>query len=150
MTFGAEALRDRYTTDDLTPYDPLSAAQFVEKKVPRSDTRVGPFAQVRFYKTDYFRVIDVDTFSLQEDFRLGHDILFKVYPVFSALGSTRTFLGLDARAQQFVARLLAPLADVRPSRVGWGSDCHRSAAADQPSADVPHERVRGDRESERK
>jgi hypothetical protein len=99
LTFGGEALRDKYTTDDLTPYDPLSAAQFVAKKVPRSDTRVGPFAQVRLYKTDYFRVIDVDTYSLQEDFRLGYDVLLKVYPVFAALGSTRTFVGLDARAQ---------------------------------------------------
>lgn len=99
MTFGAEAERDNYKTDDLTPYDPLSAAQFVAKKVPQSDTRVGPFGELRFYKTDYFRVIDVDTYSLQEDFRLGHDVRLKLYPAFSALGSTRTFLGVDARAQ---------------------------------------------------
>ncbi|MGZ3475323.1 MAG: hypothetical protein ACXWUG_14325 [Polyangiales bacterium] len=99
FTLGAEAIRDKYTTGDLSGYDPASASEFVAKKVPQSDTRVGPFGQVRLYSTDYVRVLDVDIYSLQEDFRLGYDVLAKVYPVFSALGSTRTFVGVDTRAQ---------------------------------------------------
>jgi hypothetical protein len=45
------------------------------------------------------RVIDFDTLALQEDYRLGHDVVLRVYPVLRALGSTRDVLGTYAAAQ---------------------------------------------------
>jgi hypothetical protein len=99
LTVGGEAIRQQYATDDLSAYDPSSRDEFLAKKVPQSDTRVGPFAQLRLYRTDYSRLLDVDLYGLQEDIRLGYDVLAKVYPAFRALGSTRSFVGLDLRGQ---------------------------------------------------
>jgi len=64
-----------------------------------SDTRVGPFAQWRSYTTNFLRVLDFETLALQEDYRLGHDVWVRVYPVAAALGSSRTFFGTYAAAQ---------------------------------------------------
>jgi hypothetical protein len=44
------------------------------------------------------RIIDFDTLALQEDYRLGHDVVLRVYPVLRALGSTRDLLGTYAGA----------------------------------------------------
>jgi hypothetical protein len=45
------------------------------------------------------RVVDFDTLALQEDYRLGHDIVLGVAPSFRALGSTLNILSLSASAQ---------------------------------------------------
>ncbi len=48
------------------------------------------------------RLIDFDTLGLQEDFRLGHNVFFDVYPVVKALKSSRNFVGFDVAAQYAV------------------------------------------------
>jgi hypothetical protein len=79
---------DKQTRDDLIAYH-----------VQRSDTRVGPSIQYHGYTKRYVRVIDFDTLALQEDYRLGHDVVLSVYPSFRALGSTRDVLGFYAALQ---------------------------------------------------
>ena len=64
-----------------------------------SDTRVGPAIQYETYTKRYLRVIDFDTLALQEDYRLGHDIVLGAAPSFRALGSTLNLLSLTAAAQ---------------------------------------------------
>ena len=104
FTFGAEMNRRSYETPPaLAQIDPAAVAQFVTKALPVSDTRVGPFAQWRGYKTDFLRILDFESLGLQEDYRLGHDVWLRVYPVTSALGSSRTFVGTYAAAQYTVA-----------------------------------------------
>jgi len=85
-------------TQSLVGYDPDAVAAFLAL-VPRTDTRVGPYFQWHTYKNDYLRVLDVEILALQEDYRLGHDVIARIYPVSRALGSTRDFLGIDLRGQ---------------------------------------------------
>jgi hypothetical protein len=80
-----------------------TVADFSRFAVPLSDTRVGPTLQYHSYTKRYVRVIDFDTLALQEDFRLGHDVVARVYPSFRALGASRDVLGLYAAAQYTVA-----------------------------------------------
>lgn len=98
VAFGFQAHAFEYRTRDLSTYNPEAVAEFL-KLVPRSDTRIGPYVQWHTYKNDYLRVLDVEILALQEDFRLGHDFIARVYPVMRALGSTRNFIGIDLRAQ---------------------------------------------------
>lgn len=72
---------------------------FEATRVPVSDTRVGPSLQWHAYTKRYVRVIDFDTLALQEDYRLGHDVVVIVQPSFRAIGSTRNVLSLHAAAQ---------------------------------------------------
>jgi hypothetical protein len=60
---------------------------------------VGPAVQYETYAKNYLRVIDFDTLALQEDYRLGHDIVLGAAPSFRALGSTLDLFSLTASAQ---------------------------------------------------
>jgi hypothetical protein len=73
--------------------------EYLGSRVPRSDTRVAPFAQVRVYESRFVRVHDLDTLALQEDYRVGYDAWVRAYPVTHTLGSSRDFLGVNAFAQ---------------------------------------------------
>ena len=100
VTLGLEASRRKYAVAfDSTQFDPRAVNEFVSRVLPLDDTRVNPFVQYRGYTSRFIRVLDFETLGLQEDYRLGHDVLFKFYPVSTALGSTRTFLGFAAGAQ---------------------------------------------------
>jgi hypothetical protein len=99
FTVGAEINKRTYRTDDLSQYDPAAAAEFVARNVPVSDTRVGPYVQWQSYETDFVELLDIETLGLQEDYRLGHSVIARVYPVTRALGSSRDFLGVYAGAQ---------------------------------------------------
>lgn len=78
---------------------PLTIADFTQKYLPVSDTRVGPSLQYHTYEMRFVRVVDFDTLALQEDYRLGHDIVLRVYPSFRALGATRDVFGFYGAAQ---------------------------------------------------
>jgi hypothetical protein len=74
-------------------------ADFERAYVPVSDTRVGPSIQYHTYEMRFLRVIDFDTLALQEDYRLGHDVLLRVFPSPRALGSSRDVISLYGAAQ---------------------------------------------------
>jgi hypothetical protein len=93
VTFGAEMNLAAFRPPNLPGVDPRAISEFAAVNMPTSDTRVGPFIQYSGYTSDYLRVLDFETLALQEDFRLGHQIVFRLYPVSKALGSSRTFLG---------------------------------------------------------
>lgn len=84
------------TTFDLARFNPAAAADFIDRFVPVGETRVYPALSWATFSNDYLRTLDVTTLSLQEDFRLGHDIGASVYPVSKALGSTRDLVGFNA------------------------------------------------------
>ncbi|MGH7270989.1 MAG: hypothetical protein ACREJ3_11215, partial [Polyangiaceae bacterium] len=79
--------------------DPRALADFDAAAVPVSDTSVGPSIQYETYTKRYVRVIDFETLALQEDYRLGQDILLRAAPSFRALGGSRDVLDLVAAAQ---------------------------------------------------
>jgi hypothetical protein len=99
---GFQAHAFRYEHGDLSAFDPDAVAAFENKAMPRSDRRMGPYLQWHTYKNDYLRVLDVEIYALQEDFRLGHDIIARVYPIARAFGSSRDFLGAELRTQYTV------------------------------------------------
>ncbi len=98
FTLGVGIDQSIYRTD-FPGADPQTVADFNANNVPVSDTRVGPAIQYETYTKRYLRVIDFDTLALQEDYRLGHDIVVGVAPSFHALGSTLNLLSLTASAQ---------------------------------------------------
>ncbi len=93
FTAGGEINIRDFRAPDLSRFDPRAATEFVTRNVPVSDTRVGPFVQWRSYESKFLEALDVETLALQEDYRLGHDVLARVYPVFTALGSSRNLVG---------------------------------------------------------
>ncbi len=125
---GVEATRRVYREDDLSRFAPEATRDFVAFGVPRSDTRIGPFAQLRAYSTRFMRVLDFNTLGLQEDIRLGHDVILRVYPVLRGLGSSRDFIGSSLSASYTVplgdgiARVFAEtILEAEPRRIADAS-----------------------------
>jgi hypothetical protein len=61
--------------------------------VPVGESRVSPFVEWQAYKNDFLRIVDYESLGLQEDVRLGYDVVARAYPVLSALGSSRDVAG---------------------------------------------------------
>jgi hypothetical protein len=98
FTLAANVYRAQYQ-HDFPGVDPKIAADFVRDRVPLSDTRVGPSLQYHTYAMRFVRVIDFDTLALQEDYRLGHDVVLRAYPSVRALGASRDVLQFYGAAQ---------------------------------------------------
>jgi hypothetical protein len=96
-------LREYRTTGAQAAYDPATIAQFAALNVPRSVDRVGPFLQYHGYRTRFIRVLDFQTLGLQEDYRLGHEVYLRVYPMPKAFGSSSDELGVYAALNYTVA-----------------------------------------------
>jgi hypothetical protein len=99
FTLAANLGRAVYQTIPTAGADPRVVADFVSQDVPVSDTRVGPSFQYHTYQMRFVRVVDFDTLALQEDYRLGHEVVLRVYPSFRALGSSRDVVTLFGAAQ---------------------------------------------------
>jgi hypothetical protein len=98
FTLSLNASHSVFRTDNLSLYDPAAVNDFVTNNVPVSDDRAYPALEWRSYTTNFLRVTDMETFSLQEDVRLGHFLDVQVYPVSTAFGSSKSFLGIYAEA----------------------------------------------------
>jgi len=96
VSFGVEAKYQEYEPDDLSTYDSAAAAEYVAEEVPLSDTRVGPFVQLRIRGSDFLRTRNLDTLALQEDYRVGPEATFRVYPASGSVASSRDVLGIFA------------------------------------------------------
>jgi hypothetical protein len=96
VSVSAEASRKVHRPEDLGAYDAAAADEFVREALPVSDTRIGPAVEYHTYSTRFARVLDFNTLALQEDYRLGHDLSIKLYPVLTELRSSRDFMGISA------------------------------------------------------
>jgi len=112
IAVGAEVNLRHYHPIESIARDSIIHEDYRRLRLPTSDTRVGPWLQLRLYESRFHRVYDLDTLSLGEDYRLGYDGWVRAYPVTRALGSTRDFLGGDAFVQ-YAARVGDGLARVR-------------------------------------
>jgi hypothetical protein len=97
LSVGVEAVRSAYGVTDLSPFDARAAALFVRAQLPTSDQRISPFLQLHAHRTDFSSQIEVETLGLQEDYRRGHDLLLRLFPASSSLGSTRSLVGSIAQ-----------------------------------------------------
>jgi hypothetical protein len=93
LSVGFEADRRSYRTGDLSRFDQDAVSDFIDTQTPVSDTRLSPFVQLRAYRSDFMRVLDFNTLGLQEDYRLGHELILRAYPASSDFGSSRDMLG---------------------------------------------------------
>ncbi len=103
FSVGIEASRKVYRLDAPAGFAPAAIAEFEARVMPVSDTRVAPTFKYSTYSTRFSRVLDFNTLALQEDYRLGHELSILLYPVTTALNSTRSFLGVSAAAAYTVA-----------------------------------------------
>ncbi|MBX3209120.1 MAG: hypothetical protein KF764_29070 [Labilithrix sp.] len=101
LTFNASA--SAYETFDLSAFNPDAVADFRRRALPTGEARIYPALGWRTFRTNFLRTLDINTLALQEDFRIGHDISASIYPVTRALGSSRDFIGVSAKAGYAVA-----------------------------------------------
>lgn len=93
FSVGVEVDRRRSRLPPTPGVPPQARAEFVRRALPVSDTRASPLLQWRSYTSRYHRVLDFETLGLQEDYRLGHEIITRVYPASEGVASSRTMLG---------------------------------------------------------
>lgn len=99
VSFGAEYDFREYEVPEAGTMNPVAVQAFRDARVPSDSTRLSPFVQYAGYATDFVRVLDFETLGLQEDFRLGHSLILKLYPASEHVGSTRSLIGVFAAAQ---------------------------------------------------
>jgi hypothetical protein len=96
LSTGVEVDRRKFKLRDRADFDPVAVADFERHQMPVSDTRISPFFQIRSYVTDYHRVLDFETLGLQEDYRLGHEAVLRVFPASRQVMSSRDLFGTHA------------------------------------------------------
>ncbi len=125
LSLGMEAERRAYVAAQLSGLDRRAAAEFAQHELPVSDQRISPFAQLHAHRTDYSALIEVETLGLQENYRRGHDLVLRLYPASSSLGSTRSLLGSLAELSYTVSigdGLLRPLVASQMQYAAHGRD----------------------------
>lgn len=95
LSFGVEAVRRAYRGHVPLDAEPEAAREFLGQ-VPIGDTRISPFVQLESYRNQFLKTLELETLGLQEDYRLGHEALLRIYPASSDLGSSRDLLGMLA------------------------------------------------------
>lgn len=99
VSLGLEVSRRVFRAGDLSAHDPSAAAEFEERVLPVSDTRIGPFFDYRTVSTRFHRVLDLETLGLQEDVRMGHELILKLMPITKLLRSSRNLFHVLAAAR---------------------------------------------------
>ncbi len=102
ITFGAGVSTSKYNTvDDLSKFDPKAVTDFM-RFVPVGETRVGPAVTFQAYTTRFHAMHDFGSLALEEDYRLGHNVILKLYRANKELGSTRDVAGSSGAMQYTV------------------------------------------------
>ncbi len=73
-------------TDDIPASVSRGAREAFLGILPRTEDAAGPFVAFQYYRSDYIKLKDIDTFALTEDFRLGPLVNLSVryaYPMFN-------------------------------------------------------------------
>lgn len=96
LSAGVEATRGAFRPPAFAGASEVAAREFERDIVPRSDTRIGPFLELRQFAGRYENLLDVATLGLQEDYRRGADVLVRMSPAVQAWGSSRDSLATDA------------------------------------------------------
>ena len=103
LSFNASTASYDTLDQDTRGVTPVALQSFRNFVLPRGESRVYPALSWNTFTTNFLRTINVNTLSLQEDFRLGHSASVVVYPVSQELGSTRSLIGVSAGAGYTVA-----------------------------------------------
>jgi hypothetical protein len=93
LTAGLEVDRLAYTPHIPADTEPALRDRALDV-IPLGDTRYSPFVQLESYENRFLKTIELETLGLQEDIRLGHEALLRVYPASTRLGSSRDLIGV--------------------------------------------------------
>jgi hypothetical protein len=121
VTVGFTMARDQYRVD---PTVQAAIASGLLPRVPTSDKRVGPALELHLYTSDFLRTLDYDTLGLQEDYRLGYDVVLRAYPILRAFGSTRNVFGFYAAGQYTLPLATGLIRGATESRAEWDVGAH--------------------------
>ena len=94
LSFGVEANRQVYRLPAGALADPRALAEFVERELPRSETRLSPFAELDSYENRFLKTHELETLGLTEDVRLGHRVIVRAYPASRRVASSRDLFGV--------------------------------------------------------
>ncbi len=93
LSFGLEVDHRVYNPPDLSAYSEDARAAFQRDVLPVSDQRISPFLQFHVYEGRFHRVLNLELLGLQEDFRLGYDLMTRGWAAAERLGSSRDLVG---------------------------------------------------------
>jgi hypothetical protein len=96
LSLGAEADRTLARYQHRPGADPRAEQELIDEWLPVNDTRISPFVQLRTHIERYHQTFNLETLALQENYRLGPEVLLRAYPASSAAGSTRDLIGLTS------------------------------------------------------
>jgi hypothetical protein len=96
LSVGAEADRTLARYPNHPGADPRAEQELIAEWLPVNDTRISPFVQLRTHIERYHQTFNLETLALQENYRLGPEILLRAYPASSSAGSTRDLIGLTS------------------------------------------------------
>lgn len=102
LTAGAEVNRRYYRWEPPPGTSAQAAAEFRDRWVPVTDTRVSPFVQLYQHDERYLRTSDLETLGLEENYQLGAVALLRIYPASRSVGSSRDMLGVLSSASYTV------------------------------------------------
>jgi hypothetical protein len=94
LSFGLEGTRSEFRTYRVEGFDPDLVEEFRTLAVPIGVRRISPVLQLRSYSHRYAQLLEVNTLALQEDLRLGPEVVLRVYAASERLGSSRDLFGL--------------------------------------------------------
>lgn len=79
LSFGVrEDIRDFQMPPPAPGRSQASLDGFAARLLPRSETSLAVFASLHWYRTDYLKLEDIQTFALTEDYRVGTDALVEL------------------------------------------------------------------------
>lgn len=104
VSFGAIANRAKYRPGGpegiaAGVHHPDALREFIGTALPVSDTKIGPFVEIRSYENRYLTLTNLSTLGIQEDYNMGYNLSLRLFPAFEALRSSRDVIGVGVTAQ---------------------------------------------------
>jgi len=93
LSFGLDLDHSRYRAPSDSDASEEARRLFVQRVLPRSDTRMGPYVGLSLYESRFLRTRDVEGLGIQEDLRLGYGVTTVLFAGAERLGSTRDYVG---------------------------------------------------------
>jgi hypothetical protein len=98
LSWGVEVFRRLYSPLLLTGFSQPARDEFARKEIPVSDTRISPYLELRAYSSRFSRAHYTNTLALEENYRLGPELIARIYPASADLGSSRDLVGTFSAA----------------------------------------------------
>jgi hypothetical protein len=102
---------------------------FETSLLPTSYSTVGPGLEWHAYTSDFLRTYELETLGLQEDFRLGHSVVFDVSPAYHSEAHGYDALPEQAKYEALQLGVHAAVQETQPLRDGFVRATVQAAAS---------------------